>query len=600
MSLQRAALAVAIALACTVRGTTTDGRGSTQTRSGTATITGTVLIRSSGEPIADASVTLYESTLPDGRMSTTTDRQGRFQFSDLAPGRYTVGAARTGFVNVTFGERHYGLGGRAFALREAEHRDIRIPLPRPSVITGRVLDEHGNPAIRASVRALHLSLAYGYRRADSYGYGDTDDNGVFRIQSLTPGDYAVCASTHQTAPLNEGQRLRLEIDRERRSAAYVLGAEGVAAQKRLAPQLSQLEARLPRYVPPVRGYAPTCYPGSTSSISMITLGPDEERTGVTMQLVPSRLARIEGIVTGMPADNMELDPIMLLSADELREGPPADSTRPDFEGRFAFNNIPPGRYKLFVRSAANRPQLSRTSAAAEVVVADEDIGNVVLDLQPGVTVSGRVVFRGSIPGPAAAEIARAGLEVRLDPAVLGPLVHWPGPSITPPDSTGRFVLHGVFPGMYRISASQREASRWFFDTTAIPGADVTGQLVEVKRQDVTGIVVTLTDQRAELSGTIMTDKGEPAPEYFILLYPSEEKYWTLYSRRLYGTRAKPDGTFVITGLQAGRYRLATLLDVQFGAWFDPAFLHSIDAGSMAVSIAGDERTVLNLRVAGDR
>jgi hypothetical protein len=98
----------------------------------------------------------------------------------------------------------------------------------------------------------------------------------------------------------------------------------------------------------------------------------------------------------------------------------------------------------------------------------------------------------------------------------------------------------------------------------------------------------------------MTDKGEPAPEYFILLYPSEEKYWTLYSRRLYGTRAKPDGTFVITGLQAGRYRLATLLDVQFGAWFDPAFLHSIDAGSMAVSIAGDERKVLNLRVAGDR
>jgi hypothetical protein len=53
-------------------------------------------------------------------------------------------------------------------------------------------------------------------------------------------------------------------------------------------------------------------------------------------------------------------------------------------------------------------------------------------------------------------------------------------------------------------------------------------------------------------------------------------------------------------VQAGRYRLATLLDVQFGAWFDPAFLHSIDAGSMAVSIAGDERKVLNLRVPGDR
>ena len=226
--------------------------------------------------------------------------------------------------------------------------------------------------------------------------------------------------------------------------------------------------------------------------------------------------------------------------------------------------------------------------------------HVVLDLEPGVTVSGQVVFRGSVPPPAAAVMARAGLEIRLDAAVLGPLSHWPGPSITRPDATGRFVLHDVFPGTYRISASQREASGWFFDTTTIPGADVTGQLVEVKRQDLTGIAVTLTDRRTELSGTIMTDKGEPAPEYFILLYPSDEKYWTPYSGRLYGTRAKQDGTFVIGGFHAGSYRLATLLDAEFGAWFDPAFLRRIDTASMAVSIADDKRKVLNLRVPGDR
>ena len=50
----------------------------------------------------------------------------------------------------------------------------------------------------------------------------------------------------------------------------------------------------------------------------------------------------------------------------------------------------------------------------------------------------------------------------------------------------------------------------------------------------------------------------------------------------------------------GSYRLATLLDGEFGAWFDPAFLRRIDSTSMAVSIADDERKVLNLRVPGDR
>ena len=81
MSFHRAALAVAIVLVGTVHGTTTDHQQSPNSQSGTATITGTVVTLSSGEPIADASVSLFESTLPDGRISTTTDTQGRFQFS---------------------------------------------------------------------------------------------------------------------------------------------------------------------------------------------------------------------------------------------------------------------------------------------------------------------------------------------------------------------------------------------------------------------------------------------------------------------------------------------------------------------------------------
>src|SRR3954470_6895599 len=314
MSCPRAALAVALALVCTVRGNTRERQLSPQTQTGTATVSGTVVTLSAGEPIADASVELFEATLPDGRTSTTTDHQGRFQFTHLAPGRYTVGAVKTGFVNVVFGQRHYGRGGRAVALGAADRRDIRLQLPRPSVITGRIVDEHGSPAMGASVRALRLSLAYGYRRANSYSFDTTNNNGVFRIQSLTPGDYAVCAATRQTAILNEGQRLRLEIDRQRHSAAYVLGPEGVAMQKRVAPELAQLEAGLPRYLPPVRGYAPMCYPGSTSPLSMITVGPEEERTGVNMQFALTRLVRIDGVVTGMPADHFDLNPIMLLSS----------------------------------------------------------------------------------------------------------------------------------------------------------------------------------------------------------------------------------------------------------------------------------------------
>jgi hypothetical protein len=614
MPIHRVVLAIVIALVCAVRGTGTDrhqsvgshptsvpARDSTGQATGTATITGTVVTLSSGEPITDASVTLYASTFAGGRTSMTTDGQGRFQFSRLAAGRYTVGAVKAGFVNVVFGERLYGRGGRAIPLRDGEYRDIRLQLPHPSVITGRTVDENGRPAVGAFVRAVRFSMAAGYRRAVPGGSANTDSRGVFRIPSLNPGEYAVCASTQATAPLNDSQRIRMEIDRERRGAAYVLGPGGVEAQKRVAPRLAELEAHLPPFVPPVRGYAPVCYPTSASSPTRITLAPDEERSGVDMRFALTRLARVEGRVTGTPPDNRDLDLIWLVSADDVRDPVPY-ATRPDFDGRFSFTNIPPGRYDLFVHSAVNGPSHSpRIGAATEVVVADEDISTVVLNLQPGVTVSGHVVFRGARPESAADVITRGDLQIRLDRAVPGPLARWPRLSSTRPDASGQFVLHDVFPGEYRVTASQREQTGWFEDTTMIPGADVTGQLLEVNRQNITGVTVTLTDWRgAEISGTITTDKGEPAPEYFILVYPTDEKYWTPYSYRLYGTRANQDGEFTIGHLRAGSYRLATILDAEFGAWFDPAFLRRIDADSMALSIASDEKKVLNLRVPSDR
>ena len=97
------------------------------------------------------------------------------------------------------------------------------------------------------------------------------------------------------------------------------------------------------------------------------------------------------------------------------------------------------------------------------------------------------------------------------------------------------MLANVFPGDYRISASFREETGWFVDSATLAGRDVLDQSLEVKaNQNVTGVVVTLTDERAELSGTIVTDSGEPAPEYSILVYPADQRYWGARSGRMLG------------------------------------------------------------------
>jgi hypothetical protein len=182
---------------------------------------------------------------------------------------------------------------------------------------------------------------------------------------------------------------------------------------------------------------------------------------------------------------------------------------------------------------------------------------------------------------------------------LGRFFGYPGPSIVSLDASGRFVLSNVFPGKYLISVTSRESTGWFVDSSTLAGQDVLFQPLAVKpNQSLSGVVVTLTDRRAELAGTIVTDKGEPAPEYLILVYPTEERYWNSRSRRMFVTRAGPDGKFVINGLVAGTYRVATLLDVEYGAWFEPAFVRQLERVSIPLTIGDSEKKALNLRVPG--
>src|SRR5262249_34725210 len=71
-------------------------------------------------------------------------------------------------------------------LRNGEARaGVSIALPRTYAISGRVLDDLGEPAARVEVLARGSSG--GSRRT-------TDDLGKFRLYGLEPGTYVVCAN----------------------------------------------------------------------------------------------------------------------------------------------------------------------------------------------------------------------------------------------------------------------------------------------------------------------------------------------------------------------------------------------------------------------
>ena len=143
-----------------------------------AAITGRVLADSTGEPIRNARVAVLPEP-PQGPAVALSDADGLFSLT--APGgNYRVVAGKTGY---TRGEAMPAVRGQA----------IEIRLKKGAAISGKVLDELGDPVI--GVRVAALTQAEPAKNAATVATTDTDDRGEYRLAGLTDGSLVVAVTT---------------------------------------------------------------------------------------------------------------------------------------------------------------------------------------------------------------------------------------------------------------------------------------------------------------------------------------------------------------------------------------------------------------------
>ncbi len=260
----------------------------------TGTISGRVLAADTGRPIPRARVLLSAAQF-DGR-GALTDNTGVFSLTGLPEGRFTLTVSKSGFVTLSYGQRRPQQAGTPLQLAAGQEiKGIEFRLPPGSVITGRVVDENGDPLPGTGVRVLSYQYQQGNRQLVPAGNAQTDDRGVYRVWGLNPGDYYVSANPPQSLNLAPGPQGNGGSGRG--GGGFGPGPGGGRGGGRGgfgAPSPDDDTGDDSAQV----GYAPTYYPGvpSVAEARAITLPLSAEMAGIDFNVLLVRTSRISGRV----------------------------------------------------------------------------------------------------------------------------------------------------------------------------------------------------------------------------------------------------------------------------------------------------------------
>lgn len=550
------------------------------------------VVRDEGDqPVPRATV----SIVGDGfNRAAITDAEGRFVFSNLPAGRFTIKAAKPSYPPMSYGASRPFRPGAGILLGEGQQATgIVLKVARGAVVSGTVFDERGQPMPGVPVMAWEVRTSLsGERTLDFPAIGGsavtTDDRGRYRIFGLPPGEYTVGTSWFYHGAEGEA---RVPTEAEIREAFRAVTEPALSAAQPAAAATGQRAAPEPVTV----NYTPVFYPDSLDPLAAMTLllkaGEQRESVDIGMQLRP--MSKIEGQV--IAPDNVKGGVEMILSRRNRVQA--LNSTTfwpPTADEHFVSSSLGPGDYTIRARvqPASGRPALW---AQSDVSIVGAEPIHVTLRLEPALTVSGRVVFQSTALSPPE-DLTKLRISVR-GPGDAGPIN-----STATVNADGTFTIEGMLPGSFWLTAGApgsgaAGSASWIVRSVAQGNRDMTDVPLEIAADDA-ALTITFTDQATELTGVLTDASGKPATDYFVILLPADRRYWVPGSRRIVSVRPDVKGQYVFRSLPAGEYRLAVTTDLVQRDLADENALSQLSAQSTPVTLALGEKKTFDVKLGG--
>jgi Carboxypeptidase regulatory-like domain len=519
----------------TLRANTVPGRPSRTLVSGYR-IAGTVISKVDGHPLARARITITRAKNPAQSDFVITSEDGKFEFDAVPAGKYSLRAAKHGFIAAAY-DQHDQYSTAIVTGAGLDTENLILRLAPDAVITGKVLDEVGDPVRHATITLYIDDHRGGIDQVRVFRSVQTDDLGIYEITPLIAGSYFLSVSAKPWYAVHPSSDPVSKVDR----------SLDVAYPQTYYADVTDTDSATPI---PIRGGERVQFDFHLNPAPALTLIfhlPGDTSKGFTIPQLEQ------------PA----FDGSSLVQTSGARMISP---------GVVEVSGIPAGRYDLLMPSSSN-------GAGSRMNGVDLSKDGEEIDVASAEALSDIKVSVQMADGTPLPKRLALGFRSRRQAVAQGQMI----------DSKGQADFHGIAAARYEVVVWGYEKPCSIARMSA-DGAEVSGHSVTITPGSSPSLSITLVDGSVEINGTAKR-AGKPFAGAMVVLAPKDAENDRALFRR---DQSDQDGTFTLHNVVPGSY---TLLAIENGwdlDWSRPEVIAYYFKDGLPIEIGNDAGQSVNL------
>jgi carboxypeptidase family protein len=503
-------------------------------------IAGTVVSKTDMHPLSRARIYLRDTKERQQAQSILTGDDGKFEFDGLPAGKYSLNGAKRGFISASY-DQHEQFSTAIVTGAGLDTETLLLRLAPAAVITGKVLDEFGEPVRRAMVTLYRDDHSNGVDQIRQSRASQTDDLGAYELGPLMPGTYFVSASGkpwYAIHPNSEARGARAEntaVDRSLDVAYPMTYYADVTDADSATPILIQggERAQVDIHLNPV------------PALHLLFHVPRDDQHGINFPQLQQ--PTFDGSTSVQGTGGQVVSP-----------------------GLLEITGIPAGRYNVRMGGQGSGVQINSVDFNKD----GEEVDTSHAEALSSVNVSVRIAGENTLPAQMKVGLRSGRREIVASQEL---------------NTKGEAELQQVPAGKYEVMV-WGASKPYFVSRIAASGGEVSGRMIAVAAGSSPSISLTLTGSSVEVRGTVML-AGKPFAGAMVVLVPKNPEIDRDLFRR---DQSDLDGTFTLREVIPGSY---TVLAIQNGwdlDWSQPAALIAYAKHGQAVEIGDGSGRPVNL------